>query len=177
MVDSFIYNGIDMRQHGFTLIELLIVIAIIGVLAAIALNETQNAKKRAVDSASRTATQDLLQSWISYSSDHGDFYTPANSPQTTFSTSNVGSSGGNGLVGVLIQNNELRSDYDTNNKYIAYTGDQANNNLFDSSKIGVATQLTVNGAQTGSAGVYASGQLGVFIIPPSTYLWFVATVQ
>jgi len=58
-------------EKGFTLIELLIVIAIIGILAAIAIPQFNAYKKRAYDSASKSHLHHIFLACKSYWADNG----------------------------------------------------------------------------------------------------------
>ena len=67
----FCSGGIKKREGGFTLIELLIVIAIIGILAAIAIPQFNQYKARAYDTASKADLHNLYLACKAYWSDTG----------------------------------------------------------------------------------------------------------
>ena len=67
----FCSNGIKRREGGFTLIELLIVIAIIGILAAIAIPQFNQYKARAYDTASKADLHNIYLACKAYWSDEG----------------------------------------------------------------------------------------------------------
>ena len=67
----FFSNRIKRSEEGFTLIELLIVIAIIGILAAIAIPQFNQYKARAYDTASKADLHNLYLACKAYWSDDG----------------------------------------------------------------------------------------------------------
>ena len=67
----FCSSGIKKREGGFTLIELLIVIAIIGILAAIAIPQFNQYKARAYDTASKADLHNIYLACKAYWSDNG----------------------------------------------------------------------------------------------------------
>ena len=67
----FCSSGIKKREGGFTLIELLIVIAIIGILAAIAIPQFNQYKARAYDTASKSDLHNIYLACKAYWSDSG----------------------------------------------------------------------------------------------------------
>ena len=67
----FYSNGIKKTEGGFTLIELLIVIAIIGILAAIAIPQFNQYKARAYDTASKADLHNIYLACKAYWSDSG----------------------------------------------------------------------------------------------------------
>ena len=67
----FYSNGIKKTEGGFTLIELLIVIAIIGILAAIAIPQFNQYKARAYDTASKADLHNIYLACKAYWSDDG----------------------------------------------------------------------------------------------------------
>ncbi len=64
------------REHGFTLIELLIVVAIIGILAAIAVPNFLNAQSRALVSRTYADIRTLTTAFNAYSVDNAGRYPP-----------------------------------------------------------------------------------------------------
>ena len=64
-------KNIRKNEAGFTLIELLIVIAIIGILAAIAIPQFNQYKARAYDTASKADLHNLYLACKAYWSDNG----------------------------------------------------------------------------------------------------------
>ena len=67
----FCSNGIKKGEGGFTLIELLIVIAIIGILAAIAIPQFNQYKARAYDTASKADLHNIYLACKAFWSDNG----------------------------------------------------------------------------------------------------------
>ena len=67
----FYSNGIKKTEGGFTLIELLIVIAIIGILAAIAIPQFNQYKARAYDTASKADLHNIYLACKAFWSDEG----------------------------------------------------------------------------------------------------------
>ena len=67
----FFSNRIKRSEGGFTLIELLIVIAIIGILAAIAIPQFNQYKARAYDTASKADLHNIYLACKAYWSDDG----------------------------------------------------------------------------------------------------------
>ena len=65
----FCSSGIKKMEGGFTLIELLIVIAIIGILAAIAIPQFNQYKARAYDTASKADLHNIYLACKAYWSD------------------------------------------------------------------------------------------------------------
>ena len=87
----FYSNGIKKTEGGFTLIELLIVIAIIGILAAIAIPQFNQYKARAYDTASKSDLHNLYLAckafWLDSGSDQSCSQTEAGGANYGFAPS------------------------------------------------------------------------------------------
>jgi len=60
-------------QRGFTLIELLIVVAIIGILAAIAIPQLNSYRAKAYNSAAQTDLRNFMTAMEAYHYDHQEY--------------------------------------------------------------------------------------------------------
>lgn len=123
------------KQQGFTLIELMIVVAIIGILAAIALPAYQNYTARAQASEALTSTSGLQTDIATYYAENGDFAniendtvitSEANSLEGKYYQAGNASVGASGVISVLFDSGAVSSmtvtltpNQNTNNTQIA----------------------------------------------------------
>lgn len=68
------------RDHGFTLLELLIVVAIIGLLAAIVVVALNGAREGGRDGGRKTQVQEFIKALELYYSDNGVYPAPGGTP-------------------------------------------------------------------------------------------------
>lgn len=62
------------NRKGFTLIELLIVVAIIGILAAIAIPQFSSYQQKARNSAANSDVKNIKTGWEAFGADNGGLY-------------------------------------------------------------------------------------------------------
>lgn len=75
---------LNRKEEGFTLIELMIVIAIIGILAAIAIPQFSAYRQRAYNSAAQSDLKNLATAQEAYYVDNQSYTTPATLEGTTY---------------------------------------------------------------------------------------------
>ncbi len=74
-------HPVNLKERGFTLMELLVVIGIIGILAAIALANLSEARKKAKDAAIKSALKQSVDIAENFYYDTGDYDLVCDEPQ------------------------------------------------------------------------------------------------
>jgi type IV pilus assembly protein PilA len=151
-------------QQGFTLIELMIVVAIIGILAAIAIPAYQNYTIRAQVSEGMSLAGGVETAMSEYYANHGNF--PAANASAGLSDS--GSISGNYVVSVSSGTTDGTNPTGTNGVILITFGNKANTNI--ASKALAISAVPSNGSISWVCGKGATASGGSPTSVPSKYL-------